>query len=164
MTTVRARVNGSAWEATVEPSDSLLDALRAGGCTSVKAGCGVGVCGACGVVVNDRYVSSCLTFAATVDGADIWTAAGLSERDPAMAAALAAHEGFQCGACTPGQMVAAWAYVHLAGARPDDESIREYLAGNLCRCTGYATIVEAVLDRCGSAAQADATSMQGETP
>ena len=141
---VRLRVNGEPFEADVEADALLLDLLRQRGLTGTKEGCGVGVCGACTVLENELPVSACLRLAACCDGAEVWTAEGIAEREPRLAGAFQEHEAFQCGICTPGQLVAAAAY--LAQDLPaEEEAVRDFMSGNLCRCTGYGTIVEAVL-------------------
>lgn len=142
------RVNGQPLEAEIESGTLLLDFLRERGLTGTKEGCGVGVCGACSVLIGSQPVSSCIYFAACAEGADLWTSEGLAEREPALAQAFVEHEGMQCGICTPGQLVAASAY--LIQDRPADEkSIREFMSGNLCRCTGYVSIVESVRSALG---------------
>jgi carbon-monoxide dehydrogenase small subunit len=136
-------LNGAAVE-TAAPFDALLiDVVRDLGLTGTKEGCGVGVCGACTVLVNDVPVSSCLYLARCADGADVWTVEGLTERDPRLLDAFVTHEGMQCGICTSGQVVSAYA---LSLDNPDatEEEIREQMAGNLCRCTGYTSIIESV--------------------
>ena len=141
---VRLRVNGELFEAEVEADTLLLDLLRQSGLTGSKEGCGVGVCGACTVLENELPVSACLRLAACCDAAEVWTAEGIAQREPGLARAFQEHEAFQCGICTPGQLVAAAAY--LAQDLPaDEEAVRDFMSGNLCRCTGYGTIVEAVL-------------------
>ncbi len=122
----------------------LIDVLREQiGLTGTKEGCGVGVCGACSVLVGDEPVSSCLYLTGMADGAEVWTVEGLTARDPALADVFVECEGMQCGICTPGQVVAAAALRrHHPGA--DDETVSRWMAGNLCRCTGYGTILEAV--------------------
>ncbi len=145
---VSLQLNGETFSGDADGDESLLAMLRRHGHTAVKEGCGVGVCGACGVIVGGSYVSSCLYLAGLADGAEVWTAEGLSRTDPETADALAVAEALQCGACSPGQLVACWAYVHLGPGVPDEETIRHFFAGNLCRCTGYSTIVEAVKARC----------------
>ena len=140
---LHARVNGSPFVAEVAATASLLEVLRGAGLTGTKEGCRIGVCGVCTVLVDDRPVSSCLSLAGCADGADIWTVEGMAERAPSVVDAFVECEGMQCGICTPGQIVA------VASMGPDvrDESdVRHYLSGNLCRCTGYGTIVEAALD------------------
>jgi len=141
---VRLRVNGEPLEATVEADALLLDLLRGQGLTGAKEGCGVGVCGACTVLENDQPVSACLRLAACCEGAEVWTAEGVAEREPGLARAFEEQEAFQCGICTPGQLVAAAAYL-VQDLPADEETVRPFMAGNLCRCTRYGTIVEAVL-------------------
>lgn len=144
------RLNGREMRLDADADALLLDVIRELGLTGTKEGCGVGVCGACTVLVDDLPVSSCLYLAGCAQGADVWTVEGLADRDPALVEAFVEHEGMQCGICTSGQVVATAA---LARERPDgsEEEIRSYMAGNLCRCTGYVSIVEAVeayLERC----------------
>jgi aerobic-type carbon monoxide dehydrogenase small subunit (CoxS/CutS family) len=136
-------LNGEAVRTTASPGVLLVDLVRDLGLTGTKEACGVGVCGLCTVLVNDLPVSSCLYLAACADGADVWTAEGLASREPGLIDAFVEHEGMQCGICTPGQVAAAAA---LAREKPaaDEADSREYLAGNLCRCTGYQTIAASV--------------------
>jgi carbon-monoxide dehydrogenase small subunit len=136
-------LNGERVRASVEPHALLVDFIRDRGLSGTKEGCGVGVCGLCTVLVDHLPVSSCLYLAACADGAEVWTAEGLAARDPALIEAFAEHEGMQCGICTPGQVAAAAA---LARENPSatEAEIREYQAGNLCRCTGYQTIIDSV--------------------
>jgi aerobic-type carbon monoxide dehydrogenase small subunit (CoxS/CutS family) len=113
--------------------------------TGTKEGCGEGECGACSVLLDGRVVDSCLVPMCQVDGADVRTVEGLSgssELSPLQQAFLE-HGGAQCGICTPGMLMAAQAYLE-AGGGPDDAGIREAIAGNLCRCTGYTRIVSAI--------------------
>jgi aerobic carbon-monoxide dehydrogenase small subunit len=142
-------LNGVATDAAIEPDILLVDLIRGLGLTGTKEACGAGVCGLCTVLVNDLPVSSCLYLAACADGADIWTAEGLARDDPGLITAFAEQEGLQCGICTPGQVVAAAALARDHPAATDAE-IREFMSGNLCRCTGYQTIAASVrtyLDR-----------------
>lgn len=143
MTTVRFHLNGEPVEVEVATTSLLLDIVRATGNTGTKEGCGVGVCGACTVLLDDLPVSSCLLLAPCAEGAQVWTSEGLAARDPALIDAFVEHEGMQCGICTPGQVVSAYA---LKQDYPDadEETIRRIMAGNLCRCTGYTSIVAAV--------------------
>lgn len=127
----------------VEVDVPLVEALRGLGRTGVKEACGVGVCGLCAVIVDGTPVSSCLYLTPCVQGADVWTAAGLVGRDPGLGESFVRNEALQCGICTPGQVVAAWSF-RACGVAPSDEAIRDHLAGNLCRCTGYRSIVDAV--------------------
>ena len=138
---VHFRLNGEPLEADVEALTVLLDLVRGRGLTGTKEGCGVGVCGACAVLVDGSPVSSCLMPVPCCEGADVWTAEGLARREPALVDAFLEHEALQCGACTPGQLVAAAALI--ADPAPAGD-VRRYLAGNLCRCTGYAPIVAAL--------------------
>jgi len=136
-------LNGEAVRTTAEPGVLLVDLVRDLGLTGTKEACGVGVCGLCTVLVNDLPVSSCLYLAACAEGADVWTVEGLASREPGLIDAFVEHEGMQCGICTPGQVAAAAA---LARENPaaSEADIREYQAGNLCRCTGYQTIAASV--------------------
>ena len=136
-------LNGSPVTADVTADTLLVDLIRGLGITGTKEACGVGVCGVCTVLVDDLPVSSCIYLAACADGAAVWTAEGLAREEPALIRAFVEQEGMQCGICTPGQVAAAAA---LARQNPaaTDEQIREFQAGNLCRCTGYQTIAAAV--------------------
>ncbi len=140
---LRAEVNGQPFEAEVDSTTSLLDVLRSAGLTGTKEGCRIGVCGVCTVLVGGLPVSSCLYLAPCVEGADIWTVEGMAEREPALVDAFVNREGMQCGICTPGQVMAAAAAARETLPASDGE-IRRYLEGNLCRCTGYKSIVDAV--------------------
>jgi aerobic carbon-monoxide dehydrogenase small subunit len=136
-------LNGAARETEVDPGALLVDVVRELGLTGTKEACGVGVCGLCTVLVDGLPVSSCLYLAACAAGAEVWTVEGLAREEPGLIRAFAENEGMQCGICTPGQVMAAAA---LARERPaaGEEEIREYMAGNLCRCTGYQTIAASV--------------------
>ncbi len=145
-TTIRFRLNGEAVEATVPPMKRLLDVLREDlGLPGTKYGCGEGECGACTVRVDGEAVMSCLVPAAQVDGRSVETveslAAGGELSD--LQRAFLATGGAQCGICTPGMLMAAEDHLRRGGAL-DDASIREALAGNICRCTGYTRILDAV--------------------
>ena len=147
MNTIRLTVNGQEHELKVAPGRLLLDCLRYDlGMTGTKEGCGVGVCGACTVLVDGKMTSSCLTLAAMVDDAEVITIEGLGdggELDP-LQQAFIERGGFQCGICTPGQILAARALLDQT-PRPSPEQIEEWMTGNLCRCTGYYKIVESIL-------------------
>jgi len=144
--TIEITVNGMRQEADVRPNRRLIDLLREDlALTGTKEGCSIGVCGACTVLVDGRSVSACLTLAVMVAGSDIVTIEGLARGDalhPVQQAFLD-RAGLQCGFCTPGQIMAATALLQ-AHADPGDEEIREAMLGNLCRCTGYYKIVEAI--------------------
>jgi carbon-monoxide dehydrogenase small subunit len=141
--TIRFSLNGEPREADVPATASLLDVIRDLGLTGAKAGCRIGVCGVCSVLVDDLPVSSCLYLAHCADGADVWTAEGIARASPDVVDAFVECEGMQCGICTPGQVVAALAARAELGPAADEAQLRDYLVGNLCRCTGYATIIEA---------------------
>jgi xanthine dehydrogenase YagT iron-sulfur-binding subunit len=128
---------------------TLLDLLRERlGLTGAKKGCDRGQCGACTVLVDGRRVNSCLALAATLDGAKIVTIEGLADGDVLhpVQAAFIAHDGFQCGYCTPGQIMSAVGLIAEGHAGDDPERIRELMSGNICRCAAYQGITEAVLE------------------
>lgn len=140
---IQFTLNGEPAELTADASVLLVDALRGLGLTATKEACGVGVCGVCTVLVNDLPVSSCLYLAACADGAQVWTAEGLARAEPELINAFVRHEGMQCGICTPGQVAAAAALARQNPAAGEDD-ITHHQAGNLCRCTGYQTILDSV--------------------
>ena len=145
---VRFKVNGKACEATVEPRTTLADCLRHDlKLTGTHVGCEHGVCGACTIIADGAAVRSCLIFAVQADGIEITTVEGLSDGDTLspLQAAFRKHHAIQCGFCTAGILTTAHM---LLTEEPDAdaERIREVLSGNICRCTGYVQIVEAVLD------------------
>jgi xanthine dehydrogenase YagT iron-sulfur-binding subunit len=147
-TEIKLDVNGRKHALTLDPRTSLLDALRYRlGLTGSKKGCDQGQCGACTVHVNGRRVLSCLTLAVAVQGRAVATIEGLAHGDALhpMQAAFVEHDAFQCGYCTPGQIMSAVACVVEGHTRSDDE-IREYMSGNLCRCAAYPNIVAAIRD------------------
>lgn len=144
----RFEVNGKAVEVTLPPRTTLADCLRHElRLTGTHVGCEHGVCGACTVIVNGEAVRSCLTLAVQVDGAKVTTVEGLSndEELTPLQAAFRKHGALQCGFCTPGMITTAHA---LLSEEPDadEHRIREVLSGNICRCTGYIPIVQAVLE------------------
>ena len=157
---VAFEVNGKALEVDVEPRLSLADCLRdVLGLTGTHLGCEHGVCGACTVIVDGEAVRSCLTLAVQVAGENIVTVEGLSRDDDLtpLQAAFRKHHALQCGFCTPGMVTTAHA---LLSEEPnaDADRGREVLSGNICRCTGYVPIVEAVLE-----ARAAYRTAEGET-
>jgi xanthine dehydrogenase YagT iron-sulfur-binding subunit len=132
-----------------DPRVTLLDLLRERlDLTGTKKGCDRGQCGACTVLVDGRRINACLALAVSLDGADVLTIEGLANGDrlDPVQAAFIAHDGFQCGFCTPGQIMSAVGLIREGEAGSDPERIREGMSGNLCRCGAYAGIVEAVLD------------------
>jgi len=150
MSSIRFLVNGAPAEVEVPGMRRLLDVLREElGLTGTKEGCGEGECGACSVLLDGQVVDSCLVPMAQVDGRIVRTVEGLTlaarERGhlDALQETFLEYGAAQCGICTPGMLMAARAYLD-AGGSPDHELIREAIAGNLCRCTGYQKIVEAI--------------------
>lgn len=139
------RVNGRVLELEVPPHRTLLEALRDAGFVDVKRGCEKGDCGACAVLIDGVAVDACLTLAWTVEGRDIVTAAGLGthENMHPLQKTFVEKGAIQCGYCTPGLIVAAQSLISTT-PDPSEEDIRVGLSGNLCRCTGYAKVFEAV--------------------
>jgi aerobic carbon-monoxide dehydrogenase small subunit len=145
---IEAVVNGEPAEFLCAPDETLLSAVRNNlGLTGTKEGCGTGDCGACSVIVNDRLVASCLVLAAEAQGQSITTIEGIAQgsRLHPLQTAFLKEAALQCGVCTPGFIVAAKALLDV-NPEPSEEQVRFWLAGNLCRCTGYDKIVRAVLD------------------
>ena len=145
---VTAKVNGDEVEFLCDPRETLLDVLRDRlNLTGTKEGCGTGDCGACTVTVDDRLVCSCLMLGVEASGKSIETIEGMAEEDTLhpLQKKFVEHAALQCGICTPGILVAA---KNLLEKNPDpnEEQIRYWLAGNLCRCTGYDKIIRAVKD------------------
>jgi xanthine dehydrogenase YagT iron-sulfur-binding subunit len=132
-----------------DPRVTLLDLLRERlDLTGTKKGCDRGQCGACTVLVDGRRINSCLALAVSLDGADILTIEGVARGDQLhpVQAAFIAHDGLQCGFCTPGQIMSAIGLMQEGQAGDDPERVREGMSGNLCRCGAYSGITEAVLD------------------
>jgi len=149
-------VNGTSRAVILEPRTSLLDALREHlDLAGTKKGCDQGTCGACTVWVGGRRVLACLTLAIAAEGRDVTTIEGLADGDELhpMQRAFIEHDAFQCGYCTPGQIMSAVACVR-EGHAADDEQIREYMSGNLCRCAAYPKIVAAVREAAAQTARA----------
>ncbi|GHE00142.1 ferredoxin [Defluviimonas sp. 20V17] len=145
---VSTRVNGDEADFVCAPDETLLDALRDRlGLTGAKEGCGTGDCGACSVTLNGRLVCSCLVLAAEAEGAEIGTVEGIADGDKlhVLQQSFLDHAALQCGICTPGILVASKALLEKH-PEPTDEEVRYWLAGNLCRCTGYDKIIRAVQD------------------
>lgn len=140
-------VNGQLHEVEVESNRLLLQVLRDTiGLTGTKEGCSIGVCGACSVIVDGRLVSSCLTLAAGCQGKKIETIEGLAQDGKLhpLQQAFIEFGGFQCGICTPGQIMAAKALLD-ENPKPTEDEVKEWMSGNLCRCTGYYKILESVM-------------------
>ena len=144
--TIRVKVNGIVYEEAVESRKLLSDFIRENlGLTGTHVGCEHGVCGACTIQMNGRTVRSCLTFAVEADGAEIMTVEGLSDgvKLHPIQEAFHEHHGLQCGFCTPGMLLSAKELLDR-NFSPTEQEIRLGLSGNVCRCTGYTGIVDAV--------------------
>ena len=145
---VSTTINGEPMEFLCEPSDTMLDALRGQlGLTGSKEGCASGDCGACSVTLDGRLVCSCLMLAAEAEGCEIGTIEGMADGEKLhpLQQKFLEHAALQCGICTSGMLVASEALLKK-NPDPTEEEVRFWLAGNLCRCTGYDKIVRAVLD------------------
>jgi aerobic-type carbon monoxide dehydrogenase small subunit (CoxS/CutS family) len=143
---LRFTLNGSPESLEVRADRRLIDVLRDDlGATGTKEGCSIGVCGACSVLVGGELLSACLLPALFVDDREVTTVEGLARGDELspLQDAFIREGGFQCGICTPGQLIAATALL-AEHARPSDDEIREWMMGNLCRCTGYHGITRAI--------------------
>ena len=146
MRTIQLRINGQSVIREIPDNRLLIDLLRYDmGLTGTKEGCSVGVCGACTVLIDGQPVSSCLTLAVMANGAEVLTIEGLAEgeRLHPLQRAFIESGGFQCGICTPGQIMAAKALLDV-NPQPAKEEIQTWMMGNLCRCTGYYKIIEAI--------------------
>ena len=143
---MRVRINGTEHDADVEPRTLLCDFIREQGLTGTKVGCEHGVCGACTVQLDGEPVRSCLTLAIQADGCSVTTIEGLAHGP--LQEAFHEHHALQCGFCTAGILMTldAWLREH---PDPTEEEVKQALAGNLCRCTGYAPIVDAVAEALG---------------
>jgi xanthine dehydrogenase YagT iron-sulfur-binding subunit len=145
---LRLKVNGKETSASIEPRVTLLDLLRERlALTGTKKGCNEGACGACTVLLDGRRVNACMTLAASCAGAEVTTVEGLAapgKLHPVQAAFIE-HDAFQCGYCTPGQVVSAVACIR-EGHASDAGTVREWMSGNICRCSAYPQITAAVLE------------------
>ena len=153
---VTTSINGDETEFLCEPHDTLLDVLRNDlSLTGTKEGCGSGDCGACSVMLNGRLVCSCLVLGVEAEGAEVGTIEGVGKADNlnVIQEKFLEHAALQCGICTPGLIVSTQALL-AENPSPTEEEARYYLAGNLCRCTGYDKIIRAVMD--------SAETMRGE--
>jgi len=147
-THITTTVNGLELEFLCEPQETLLDVLRNQlQLTGTKEGCSSGDCGACSVIFNGRLVNSCLVLAVEAEGQSIQTIEGIADKDHlhVIQQKFLENEALQCGICTPGLIVATKALLDV-NANPTEEEARYWLAGNLCRCTGYDKVIRAVLD------------------
>ena len=152
---ITATVNGDPVELLCETEDTLLDALRDGlGLTGTKEGCASGDCGACSVTVDGRLVCACLMLAVEAQGRTIATIEGMAEGGVLhpLQRKFLEHAALQCGICTPGVLMAAKSLLEK-NAEPTETEVRYWLAGNLCRCTGYDKIIRAVLGCAGASAE-----------
>ena len=143
---IRLEVNGRLSEPSVSPEATLADVLRQLGYLGVHIGCGLGQCGACTGLLDGRSVKSCLVLALQADGLSVTTVEGLAREDGTphpLQEAFSRNFAVQCGFCTPGMLLAAKALLDC-DPQPTEERIRDWLAGNLCRCTGYVNIVKAI--------------------
>lgn len=143
---IHMRVNGKKHEIEIPTNRLLIDVLRYDlGLTGTKEGCSVGVCGACTVLMDGEMVSSCLALGVFADGREITTVEGLAENGKLhpVQQSFIKYGGFQCGICTPGQVVAAKALLDQI-PKPTEAQIKDWMMGNLCRCTGYYKIIESI--------------------
>lgn len=146
---VEFELNGTERSVRIQPNTTLVELLREHlDMTGTTQGCGVGVCGSCTVLVDGDMVSSCLELAVNVDGKELWTVEGLEDRHSGdgmhpLQEAFQDHEGFQCGYCTPGMLMSALSLLE-ENTDPSREDIETHLSENICRCTGYEQIIEAI--------------------
>jgi carbon-monoxide dehydrogenase small subunit len=149
--TLRVTVNGQERSVTVPADRLLIDLLREDlGLTGTKLSCSVGVCGACSVLVDGELLSACLVPAVFVEGASVTTIEGLAPDEDHLTPlqeAFIRNGGFQCGICTPGQIIAATALLN-ENPRPSVDDIKQWMMGNLCRCTGYYQIIDSIVAAC----------------
>jgi len=147
---IELKINGQPRQVELDdPRVTLLDLLRERlGLTGAKKGCDRGQCGACTVLLDGRRINACLTLAATLDGAEVTTIEGLADggRLQPVQAAFIAQDGFQCGFCTPGQIMSAVGLLAEGHTGGDPERVRELMSGNICRCAAYRGITEAVIE------------------
>jgi carbon-monoxide dehydrogenase small subunit len=152
MRSLKLTVNGKAVVREVADNRLLIDFLREDlKLTGTKESCGVGVCGACTVLLNGKLISSCIALAVHADGGQVTTIEGVAEGDRLhpLQEAFLAHGGFQCGICTPGQILAAKALLE-ANPHPTRAEIQYWMMGNLCRCTGYYKIIDSIAAAAGA--------------
>lgn len=145
--TIHLKINGKDYDLTVPAQRLLVDCLRYDlGLTGTKESCSVGVCGACTVLLNGKIVASCISLAVAADGAEITTIEGLADdrRLHPLQQSFIDHGGFQCGICTPGQIMASKSLLD-ENPDPTEDEIKDWMMGNLCRCTGYYKIMESIV-------------------
>lgn len=142
---LKLMVNGEKIDSTTKPEESLLKFLRRNGFTEVKCGCEKGHCGTCTVILNKKAIKSCITLALQVNHKEIWTVKGMEkfELGRKLQESFVNYGAIQCGFCTPGMIMAAKSYLDQDPI-PDREEIKKAISGNLCRCTGYKKIVDAI--------------------
>ena len=141
---IRCTINSRPYRFECEPEERLLDVVRRLGMLSVKKGCGEGECGACSLFFNGKLVNSCLLLAPQMQGAEIVTLEGLQKETETIRENFAKEGAVQCGFCTPGFIMRAYDYIIQEGSK-DEKCVKEALDGNICRCTGYQKIVEAIV-------------------
>ena len=144
---IELKVNGEKYELAVEPQRTLLEVLRENlGLTGTKKACGTGECGACTVMIHGRAVLACLTLALEAQGTDVLTIEGLAQGEELhpLQRAFVNHGAIQCGYCTPGFIMTAKAFL-VENPKPTPDEVRKAIGGNLCRCTGYAKVVDAIV-------------------
>jgi carbon-monoxide dehydrogenase small subunit len=162
---VSARINGEEVDFLCDPRQSLLECLRdVLNLTGTKEGCNDGNCGACSVLVNGRLMNSCLVLGVEIDGQEVTTVEGLASPDllHPLQQAFLDNAAIQCGYCTPGMLIASKALLDR-NPNPTEEEIRIWLAGNLCRCTGYDKIVRAVMDAAAHMRDRNSTKERAKT-
>ena len=144
---IHLKVNGKDYDLNISPRRLLVDCLRYDlGLTGTKEACSVGICGACTVLLNGKMIASCISLAVSADGGEVTTIEGLAEEQSLhpLQQSFIDYGGYQCGICTPGHVMAAKALLD-ENPNPSEDEIKEWMMGNLCRCTGYYKIVESIV-------------------
>jgi len=141
---INCKINNKEYSFESEPTQRVLDIIRANGITSIKEGCGEGECGACSIFYNGKLVNSCLMVAPQMDGAEILTLEGLLAQTKHIRESFVEEGAIQCGFCTGGFVLRAYDYAKQNGVK-DEKALKDALDGNVCRCTGYQKIVDAIL-------------------
>lgn len=142
---LKLMVNGEKIDSTTKPEESLLKFLRRNGFTEVKCGCEKGECGTCTIIIDKKAIKSCLMLALQANGKEVWTVKGMEKQELGrkLQESFVNHGAIQCGFCTPGLIMVAKSYLDQDPI-PDREEIKKAISGNLCRCTGYKKIVDAI--------------------